>query len=251
MIAWWSALALASECPPAHADELEQTLGRAERAYADLDEETFLHELDELAVRTPCLAEPLSPTLVARYHRAIALRLYGTSPDRALASVGASRAADPTLTLPWVAPDHPLGLAWAAAPDPATDRLPRPRHGVLWLDGEAVRARPESRAALVQWFPEGGEPTSSLVFPDDPFPSYTHVSPLRQGLAVGAVGSFALAAGAWAGALVARGDFAQPDHDLTELQRLRTTANGLAIGSGVLVLAGGGLLGASFVVDRP
>ncbi|MCA9488925.1 MAG: hypothetical protein KC621_03360 [Myxococcales bacterium] len=251
MIAWLASLAVAADCPPAHADELAETLTRAERAYAELDEEAFVRELDELAIRTPCIAEPVTPTLAARYHRAIALRLYGTSPDRALAAVGAARLADPELSLPWVTPEHPLGKAWATPPDLATDRLLRPRHGALWLDGAEVRGRPEVRSALVQWFPDEGEPTTALVFPDDPFPAYDHVSPLRQGLALGAVGAFAAAAGTWAGALVARGDFAQPDHDLSELQRLRTTANGLTIGSGVLLLAGGGLLGASFVVDRP
>lgn len=252
MITWVASVAAgAPACPPVHADELEATIERAEQAYAMLDEASFLQELDDLAVRTPCLAEPVPPALVARYHRAIALRLYGTRPEQALASVGAARAADPDLPLPWVSPDHPLGQAWSQPPDATTERLPRPKHGALWLDGVSARRRPEARAALVQWFPETGDASSSLVFPDDPFPSYPHVSPARRGLVVGAFGAFAVAAGTWAGALVARSDFQQPDHELAELQRLRTTANGLTIGSGVLVLAGGGLLGASFVVDHP
>lgn len=236
---------------PVPLPELVEVVERAEAAYAALDEPAFLLEVDTLSVRVPCLAETLPPAWSARVHRVFAVRLFGEQPERSLASVAAARSADGALELPWIRPPHPLAEAWAAPPDPATVRLPRPKgDGALWIDGVPTRERPVARAAVVQW-EEGAEVRSTtLLFPDDPVPAYAHVSPLRRGLAVGAGGATAAAIGAWAGAMAARSAFGAPDHDLAELERLQTTANALTLGSLGLLATGGGLLVGSLVVDR-
>ena len=190
--------------------EVGTAFERAERMFLDLDDAGFRDRFNELAgIVLPCTGDLVPPPLAARYHRLMAIHLYGLGArDGAVASIRAARWAAEGDALPadLLAPTHELAQAAAADPDPPkTQRVPEPRAGSIAFDGLNGRDRPVGVPTLVQVFDESGQAVvTDYIGPRDPLPEYRAV-PRRRNLLVGVgVGAGAGAVAAFAGSFVAR-----------------------------------------------
>jgi len=241
---WLAVAAWAADCPqPTLPSQLEQRLEEAEGAYVELDERRFLALTDQLLIATPCLGEVLPVSTTARLHRALALRLFATRRDDALASLAAARTLAPQLGVDgFVADSHPLSMAWSQAPDEATSRVPLPKGVSLWFDGTEGGERPLERTTLLQVSTDDDMvTTTALLFPSDPLPAYPHVPPARRPLQIAAAGSALASVGAFALASVSARQFDQPGQSAAELEELQRRTNASVIASAAL---GAGALGA-------
>ncbi len=240
---WLAVAAWAADCPhPTLPSQVEQRLDEAEGAYVELDERRFLALTDQLLVATPCLGEVLPVPTTARLHRAVALRLFATRRDDALASLAAARTLAPQLGVDgFVADSHPLAEAWRQAPVEATSRVPLPKGVSLWFDGTVGGERPDERTTLLQVSTDDVVTTTALLFPSDPLPDYPHVPPARRPLQIAAAGSALAAIGAFTLASVSARQFDQPGYSASELEELQRRTNASVIASAAL---GAGALGA-------
>ncbi len=189
--------------------EVGTAFERAERSFLDLDDAGFRDRFNELAgIVLPCTGDLVPPPLAARYHRLMAIHLYGLGDrDGAVASIRAARwAAEADTAGDLLAPTHELAEAAAGDTEPPkTHRVPEPRAGSIAFDGLNGRERPIGVPTLVQVFDESGQAVvTDYIGPRDPLPEYAAV-PRRRNLLVGVgIGAGAGAVAAFAGSFAAR-----------------------------------------------
>ncbi len=262
---WLVGVAQGADCPvSATPADIDAQLVAAEKAFTDLDPNGFVIATDHLVLLQPCLDSLVSPALAARWHRVIALKLYGQKDEAgAGAAMRAAHALEPAYV--WsddLLPPGPLRALYESAPTSVADhRVPEPRDGALAFDGTVGFLRPSDRASVVQLLDDAGKATAtSWLLPTAPLPAYVAVPRVRNRLLIGAgvaaTGALATYAGSWA----ARSSFntwtpdpaeADPTSSQQHLGALRGRANGLAAGAIVLgVAAGGGVVGAVLVGER-
>lgn len=185
-------------------------LDAAESAFAHLDAVAFDTGMHRAELDLPCLAEPLPPVQAARWHRLVALRLYGRGDEAgARLALAAARAADPFGVLPaaLLPPGHAARALELAATglDGATHARP-PRRGALVFDGQYGLGRPTERPVVCQLVVSGEVRSSTYLAPGQPLPPYRAAvfSPgVRLGLGGIGLGLAAGAAGLTVQALVA------------------------------------------------
>jgi len=245
--------ASAARCPSAVASaELEGQLESAEEAFGARDLDRFDLQATAFQASLPCLAEPVTPSLAARYHRVDSLRLYldGTlDPEgEVLQSVRAARALEPdhTLSDQLLPEGHELRQAYEqtpAEPD-ETRRLPEPRDLTLLFDGQATRERPTQRATLLQVVDgQGAILQTAVLRPDDPLPYYQPVPRARRRLVAGTAITGGLAAlmygAAWATRARFESDRPQTVEELEQLARQSWTLSAVSLGAAGVAAVGG------------
>lgn len=249
------ALSARADCTfSASAEDLAIAVQAAEEAYTTLDEELFQRATIEVDFVVPCLDTPVSPELAIQLHRLRGLGSFAAGDtDSATDALEAARALAPD----YVFPEEilPIGFelrdryeAMPTEPGEAR-RMPRPRHGALWLDGDPARMRPTDHATLFQQVDDAGQVVQTrYLSPDDPLPHYPGVQKRRTSWLV-ASGLAALASGTLYGlSWSSRSGLQQVDASwteaqLTQLQRrtnglfwLSAASGGLAVGGTVFAL---------------
>lgn len=267
MIAWLLAMAMAGECPePVATTELEARLLAAEAAFHELDAQGFHREVDQAALELPCVADPVGPTLAARYHGVIGVRqLISRERERARLSLAAARGADPNFDFgEGFLPDGHIGFSLFQEVTPPADQvvIPEPDGVELRFDGTPRPDRSESHPTIVQVLDGSGSVVlTGYLRPGDPLPAYPRRVPepepearggRRTGWLLASAGS-ALTSVALFGASAATADrFAQPDPrvPLGQLERQQRVTNGLVVGSGVAGAAAVGTLTVGLIPRR-
>lgn len=239
MTPWLLALSLAQAgCSVTTEPEvLEGIVTLAEKAYADLDEETFLEQVDTALIRVSCLSAPASPELAARLHRLVAVRRWGEDPEQATLSLQAAARAAPELGVEdLLGPSHPLVQRW----DPSaksSERVASPVGADLRLDGSSARRRAREAPVLIQVVDGPDVRLTQLVAPGAPLPRYESVplarAPLRWTAAGTAAGAGVLYGLSWTQAR----RFDDPALDEEALRGVRARTNGLLVGSSGLLVA--------------
>ena len=193
--------AAAIECTePVQQSAMVTAMDEAEQAYANLDEDGFRDGVNEIAgLMLPCIGEALDPTVTARYHRLMALRLHEIGDeDNASGSVLAARtvAPDAPFDEALVPSNHALRSLWEASPpDEETKKVPEPRYGSLAFDGEIGRDRPKNRPTVAQVFDDTGVAQTTLYLgAREPLPSYAAV-PRRRNMLIGCAAGAGVGAG--------------------------------------------------------
>src|SRR5688572_8743472 len=177
MVWWLAGTALAADCPASVSTaELGAALDGAEQAFAALAPDWFADHLDEASLLLPCVDALVAPSLAARWHGLVGLRLFtaGRTTD-ARASFAAATAADAAWTLSErvVSSAHDVRTLMASPGVGAdVEVLAPPASGVLFVDGRDGGLRPTERPAVVQWIdgPEVG--FTAAVWPGDAVPAY-------------------------------------------------------------------------------
>jgi hypothetical protein len=253
---WWglaaaAALAGADTCgEPQSREVLGAALSRAEQSFLDLDDAAFRDRFNELAgLVLPCMGDLVPPDLAARYHRLMAIHLYGLGDlESARLSIDAARAAagDAPLAGDLLA-GHDLAAEWATAPAEArTHPVPEPRTGSLAFDGSNQRERPVGVPTVAQVFDAAGRAVATAYLgPRDPLPAYPAIPRRRNALIAIAAGTGAAGVAAWIGAAIAHADLyataGDPGATAEDLDRLRGTTNALSVLGGIGI---GGAIGA-------
>jgi hypothetical protein len=204
---WIASSASAIDCPKRLSrDDLTVEVANAEQAYADLDMIGFRDRMNNIGgLLLPCMGDLVPPELAARTHRVMALQqLELGNPDAAAVTIAAAHAVDSTAEMPegWLPADHPLRLAWSAAPDASFAKAPEPRAGTLAFDGHGGRERPKNLPTIVQMFDGSGiAQTTAYIGPGDPLPAYDAIPHRRNTLLISAggagAGGLVLLAASW------------------------------------------------------
>lgn len=253
--------AAAQSCPaPSSISDIQARLDAAEAGYSGLDVAGYTQAMDEAAIMLPCLDEPVTTELVARYHRLQGLRLFvEKARDQAVLAFAAARALDPQYEFPdeLVPPGHALRTDYVAA-DPQSvhlRRVPEPVEGEIAFDTLAGTREPLDRPVLVQVFDgEGHVVATRYVLPGDPLPPYEGIpvrywyKQPRTWIAAGSGLALAASAGFYLAARSSRTKFDELDSERTldELETLRRSTNTSFIVSGAT--AGLAALGVTAVV---
>ena len=154
--------AFAVDCPEATtAAALNDQLDDAEDAYRSVNLDDFTLALDSSVLLLPCMGEPLSKGVAARFHRMQGMgQVIGRDPDAARRSFEAARRADPTYIWPdsLIPPGHVIRTTYDEA-EPQIDKdaeIPPPESGAILLDGVAREARPTLSPTIFQWIGDDG-----------------------------------------------------------------------------------------------
>jgi len=276
MVWWLAASALASDCPaPVAPSELGVVLDAAETGFASLAADVFADRLDEAALLLPCLDGVVAPSLAARWHGLLGLRLYtaGRAGD-ARASFASARAADPGwgLSEALVPAGHDVRSLVGDPSAAVGDAMDPPAAGQLFVDGAESEVRPADRPAVVQWLDAGTIGFTSYSWPGDALPPYpralqdtaptlaTHLEmtggePRRRRWGFLVAGGVAAGASAVLYGLGAAGQHQAlegtltADVDRAELESMQARTNGFVVASGVSAgLAAAGVV--TFAVVR-
>jgi hypothetical protein len=259
----WMLLALAAatepvDCPHAvDAESMLAKLEQAETAYADLEVALFAANVNGATLDVPCMSEAATPEVAARLHRLLGLRSYADNPDASMESLAAARVLDPSYRFPdaMLPEGHALRNAFEALPvEGPTTRVPEPRHATLLMDGIASRGRPVGRATWVQLRAmDGTIAASNYIFPEQPLPTYRAIPRTRNSLIAATAGAAVASASLYGLAWATRATFDDTASGATrqDVERQRSTINGLLIASGALAAAGaGGMVGIMVVGQR-
>lgn len=167
---------------PVPATVLTADIDRAESSYAQLQGEGFVGMLEDAALDLQCLDVVVPPGLAGRFHRLLALRLYGEgrSSDARSAFV-AARAASPGLDLPTslVPAGHELHDLFDAAPVSSdASPIPAPLDGFVAVDGLPASTRPADAPAVVQVVDGAGRVlVTRYLLAEEPLPVYASAPP--------------------------------------------------------------------------
>ncbi len=251
MGAWW--LVAAQAAPECGIARLEESIARAQRSFAEMNEAQFDSHTSATRRTLRCLSEPLSPLLSAEIHRVEALSAF-TQEDEAgtILAFAAEQASFPALDLAEeiAPPGHPLRRSYEAALTLPSDDfdLPRPETGWLSIDGARSRTAPAGRPFVFQQLSaDGSVRQSAYVAPGARLPDYPERPP-STGLRSALVGSgLALgvgAAGMYGGALVSRGTYEEVVQagDEDRIWASYRATNGLLIGSASSLIVGGAMV---------
>lgn len=185
MIALLSMLVVASAsevCPEAFSlSDWTRDLDRAEDRFAELEVGAFHAAMDAAAVRLPCLAEAVPPSLAARYHRLVGVALYARDDEEgARLAFAASRfvAPDADLEARLLPEGHEARTLFATATTPGErERVPGPAEGALLFDGTPSLERPLDRPTVAQVLgPDGTVRASGYLGVGDALLPYTPVA---------------------------------------------------------------------------
>ena len=181
-----AAPAWATECAVrAPLSELKTSVEAAETAFARLNRGEVLASTDAARATLPCLSEPMTVEVAARFHRALGLRQFlDKDAEAARRSFAASRSLVAATSLPeWLAPAaNPIQQEFTAIPLDTlrVDSVP-PTTVHLGFDGRYGATRPASVPTILQAFAADGAPTSTwLLAPGDPLPAGVIVAPLAS-----------------------------------------------------------------------
>lgn len=177
-LGWVLWLAAAHACEPLHTADLARVLAEGEAGVADLDEHAVVGAVTHLGAVLPCLVDPLEPVDIAGVHR---LEGYGAfvAGDKSAArrAFGAARAADPTwgLTDRLAPPGTELrDLFNASSLDVATEAVSLPPGTALYVDGVRTAERPIDRPAVLQLRTLDGRVLDTVWRTDaDPMPDWS------------------------------------------------------------------------------
>jgi hypothetical protein len=252
------------------AAEVMEAANAAVKAFGRFDEAAFATSHGDLLARLPCVAVPLGAADIGAIHRVQAMRAF--LDDRAPAvqmALAGMLAADPGYQFPTatVPEGHPLRLALGPSARLLKDGAGRDlvvlESGWIEVDGAAAPQAPAERAAVLQRIDAQGQVVETrYVWPDDELGEWAKrpaaaatslpkgpgakaaIRP-KPGLVVGA-GVAAVATGSLlALAAGSEATFKDPegDHDLAELEALRTRANAATVGwvAGAALTAGLGV----------
>jgi hypothetical protein len=175
----------AGTCPRTIAvAEIGARLDRAERAYGDLDIETFRVETEGVLTDLGCVHGEIDRPLAARIHRVRAISAFGERDMKdAESSFLSALRADPDLSLAdvLVPEGHPLWTLLAGGDPTALElvEIANPVYGSIRFDGIAgvggkAAPRPEGIPTLFQQVPSDPEGpwTTALLEATDPLPAY-------------------------------------------------------------------------------
>jgi hypothetical protein len=256
------------DCPATSADLLD-TLIEAERAFGQLELDAFRVATAAATADVACLDEVLPRPVAARLHRIEGLRAFVLDDDAVAASAAfaSARAIEPSYRFPeaLVPTGHPVRERYEQQ-DPKSggeSAVPAPADGQIEVDGVPGAGLPRTRPSVVQWVrADGSVPASAYLrpgealfdYPPAPTGSGSGVAglPGSEGptakrahtsvpMAVGAGVMLLAAAGAYAVAADARGDYLADDATLDELDPLRSRTNTFFAGAVGLGTAGVGL----------
>jgi hypothetical protein len=245
--------------------DVVEAAGRAEVAYAAMDDAGVDGAIAEARSDLGCLGEPLTVDGAAAYHRAEALSAFlDGDPSLASAHFAGARALLPAWQLPsaMAPPGHPLREVFDAA-EPGTETHPLTIDGqVAWYQVDGVRREdvPADRPYVLQRFGSDGavrDTTLTVGSPPLPEPLPEVPPPVREprrrghgarvGLVVSAAALAGLSAAAFGYAADRHDQYWDPATDPGDLESLRSTSNGsmvvgVAVGAGALGCVTGAVL---------
>lgn len=221
--------------------EVEQKLRDAGAAFVELDIPAFQLAVQQAGLLVPCLDDSVTPTLAAHTHRMKGVQLFTDGhTERAVPALAAARALEPSYRFPTeMFPEgHDLrvsyeGLGGEGVP---TTRLPRPRDGVLSIDGTPGRRVPDGHPYVFQLHSEDGVvlQTAYVSLGEAP-PRFPFIPPARDALWVTSAASAGAAAALYGGAWVSRAQFyGDAPSDRRDLEQARARTNGMFAASVVL-----------------
>lgn len=166
-------------CPtPVSPTALNDTMKKAEAAYADLDVDSFEGAMATGREQLPCLDGRLPTAISAYVHRMEGLRRYtNREPDLAREAWATARELEPLYSFPTslIPAKHVIRDAYTAAsplPGVATP-VPAPPAGSMLFDGTPGTARPPGRATIFQVLAADGKAVSSAyLFTADATPAH-------------------------------------------------------------------------------
>ena len=255
-----SPLVWASDCPLRYnSADLVEKLDEAQAAFARLDAATFTTAMEASSLLMPCLDEPVSQELAARFHRAEGLRLYAAGNQaKALSSLRAAKVIEPDYAFPEGL--FPQGYALLAeykeldASQPVSVKTPLPKVGTFQFDGLQTRHRPADRPTLFQHLTsDGATIKTEVVLSGMPLPQYAINPRLRNHLLAASVAVAVVAGGMYGYGWKSRAEFfAQDPHatraDLEQAQARTNLVFGLA--GGLSAVSAAGVLGVVLVGER-
>jgi hypothetical protein len=231
--------------------DLTSNLQTAETAFTAMDVEQFSRALEDLALKVPCVREPLIPTLAARFHRVTGIRLYASANEiQAFQALQAAKVLDPDFLFPegMFPPGHDLVEHYnsLSTKERVEGRIPAPRNMSVLFDGIATRKKPAGRATLLQFTSKDGVVRSTqFLNPGDPLPQYEARPPIRKPILIGTLVAAGIATGLYGGALLSKAEFNRENSrlDMDQLEGLRKRTNSLVALSGIFagLSIGGGI----------
>jgi hypothetical protein len=260
--------ALACDFPSSNTDLLT-ALDAATTAFGALEIEAFQEAHSEAAQHVDCLAEPLSRSTAAQFHRVAGLAAFlERRSDDATASFAAARLIEPAYLFPvdLVPTGNPILQAYEARDPKAspTEPVAAPAVGSVTIDASSVLLRRAQHPTIVQqldgrgavvdtWLLGPGEPMPAMAPPPPATPADATASTdpkrslLRPVLRIAAGSTLALAGGLTAAGAASRGAWSDAT-SVADADRARATTNALVLGAGVAGVAGLGLGAGSFAV---
>ena len=281
---WWlcSTSTAWATCPQARTPEdLAATLATAEAAYASLDLPGFRAAMTDVRADLACVDTQLSPHLAAEVHRFEGLHGFvDRDNDRAELAFAAARSVEPhhRLSDALVPEGNPVQELYTALNphEGGYVLVSEPNAGRLIIDGTATNRRSTQFPAVFQLVADNGRAEQTrYLWPEDAPPDYagqsvaTHMvdptvvpidpdggvtrvtrgGPDRRfllGAGASAVGALAL----YGGAFLAHRRYDDPETEVGDLNRLRTTNNVLVLASGTSAAVAVGLGTTAFLVAR-
>ena len=242
--------------------QLASDLRQAEDAFVAADAPAFLRATTEARAALPCLAEPLTPSVAAAWHRNEALEriVSPTTQDRpvVIAALRAMAIADPGYRFPAKLASEGSVLPGLLAEATAMGEVPHsristPESTMLVLDGAPGRDRPEGLPVIVQlmWREDLRVHATIPLAPDQPDPDWEALGvlppppppppdrlsrPATLALTGGAVALSLIAGGALGWGEANRVEFHAEDTPYSALPALQQRSHALtftAIGAGI------------------
>jgi hypothetical protein len=189
-------------CPtPVSPTTLNDTMKKAEAAYADLDVDSFEGAMAAGRAQLPCLDGRLPTAISAYVHRMEGLRRYtNREPDLAREAWATARELEPLYAFPTslIPAKHVIRDAYTAAsplPGVATP-VPAPAAGSMLFDGTPGTARPPGRATIFQVLGADGKTiASAYLFTADATPAHASPAATTGATAVATTGATAPTSG--------------------------------------------------------
>ncbi len=262
-----------AECEqPSTTGDLYDAVEKAQKAFIDLEFETFAEATTAAETALPCVQEPIQRHLAAELHRIFGLRgAINRDPVVTTQAFAAARSLEPNYTFPVeMVPEGSPVLTDYKTIDLATGEftaMAQPRMGRLEFDGRPSLRRPNSWPTLAQYVDVSGKILwTNYLTPSDEFPFYAGSlaaagdgTPSGTGdgqpividppgldiepnmpLAAAAGGAIVIAGGMFLGASMNRGRFDDPSTPEADLEGIRKSTNSLVVAS---ALSGGVALG--------
>ncbi|MBW2257090.1 MAG: hypothetical protein JRI25_21195 [Deltaproteobacteria bacterium] len=245
--------------------DVVEAAGRAEVAYAAMDDGALEETVAEARESLGCLGEPLTVDGAAAYHRAEALSaFFAGDAHLAGAHFTAARALLPGWQLPsaMAPPGHPLREVFDGV-EPGTGTLPLILGGVVaWYQVDGLRREevPAERPYVLQRFgSDGAVLDTRLTAGEPPTPEPLPVvlpeprrrgHGLRVGLAVGAGALAALSAASFGNAGLRSDRYWDPTQTPSDLEPLRTATNGSMVAGAAFGVAAVGCATGAMLVGR-
>jgi hypothetical protein len=275
---------------PSDTVELSSSLEAAQGNYAELDVAGFREAMDDARRVLPCLRDPITRHLAAEMHRFEGLLAFvDRQPARSTTAFAAARAIEPNYRFPEsIVPSGNPVLEDYEALDPdaaAFEAVAEPVDGSIQFDGRPSAQRATAYPTLVQLVDASGRvTTTTYLWPGDPLPAYEarpgplpvpmpdrsgdgNVSSVGTGsggssvinvvdrgpnvpLLAGAIGGLVASGLVYGSAALVHKRYDDPETSFEDLNRLRSTNNGLVLTSGAIAAVSVGVGTTAFFVAR-